>query len=134
MLFRLFPATSRNDWRIVFTFNFYAMRTKKNTKPTFLEIINYWHDQKKKNLGRSKCVSSSHFQILFTQYAMECISCVLIGVDGFFGCVIRCVLDLCPQELIAGGAQNRSRQTLNIAKHILFLIMDGELVGTVERK
>ena len=38
------------------------------------------------------------------------------------------------QELIAGGAQNRSRQTLNIAKHILFLIMDGELVGTVERK
>jgi hypothetical protein len=38
------------------------------------------------------------------------------------------------QELIAGGAQDRSRQTLNIAKHILFLIMDGELVGTVERK
>jgi len=38
------------------------------------------------------------------------------------------------QELIAGGAQNRSRQTINIAKHILFLIMDGELVGTVERK
>ena len=38
------------------------------------------------------------------------------------------------QELIAGGAQNSSRQTLNIAKHILFLIMDGELVGTVERK
>jgi hypothetical protein len=38
------------------------------------------------------------------------------------------------QELIAGGAQNSSRQTLNIAKHILFLIMDGELIGTVERK
>lgn len=38
------------------------------------------------------------------------------------------------QELIACGAQDRSRQTLNIAKHILFLIMDGELVGTVERK
>jgi hypothetical protein len=52
MLFRLFPATSHYDWCIVFTFNFYAMRTKKNTKPTFLEIINYWHDQKKKNLGR----------------------------------------------------------------------------------
>ncbi len=28
----------------------------------------------------SRCVSSSHFQILFTQYAMECISCVLIGL------------------------------------------------------
>jgi hypothetical protein len=38
------------------------------------------------------------------------------------------------QELIASGAQESSRQTLNIAKHILFLIMDGELVGTVERK
>ena len=38
------------------------------------------------------------------------------------------------QELIAGCAQNSSRQTLNIAKHILFLIMDGQLVGTVERK
>ena len=38
------------------------------------------------------------------------------------------------QELIACGAQESSRQTLNIAKHILFLIMDGELVGTVERK
>ena len=38
------------------------------------------------------------------------------------------------QELIACGAQESSRKTLNIAKHILFLIMDGELVGTVERK
>ena len=38
------------------------------------------------------------------------------------------------QELIAGGAQNSSRKTLNRAKHILFLIMDGQLVGTVERK
>jgi hypothetical protein len=28
------------------------MRTNKNTKPTLLEIINYWHDQKKKNLGK----------------------------------------------------------------------------------
>lgn len=28
------------------------MRAKKNTKPTLLEIINYWHDQKKKNLGK----------------------------------------------------------------------------------
>jgi hypothetical protein len=28
------------------------MRTKEKTNPTFLEIINYWHDQKKKNLGR----------------------------------------------------------------------------------
>jgi hypothetical protein len=37
------------------------------------------------------------------------------------------------QELIAGCVQDRSRQTLNIAKHILFLIMDGELVGTVNR-
>jgi len=37
------------------------------------------------------------------------------------------------QELIAGCAQDRSRQTLNIAKHILFLVMDGELVGTVNR-
>jgi hypothetical protein len=35
---------------------------------------------------------------------------------------------------MAHGAQDRSRQTLNIAKHILFLVMDGELVGTVERK
>ena len=28
------------------------MRTKEKTNPTLLEIINYWHDQKKKNLGR----------------------------------------------------------------------------------
>jgi hypothetical protein len=33
------------------------------------------------------------------------------------------------QELIAGGSQDRARQTLNIAKFILFKIMDGELVG-----
>jgi hypothetical protein len=38
------------------------------------------------------------------------------------------------QELIACDAQEASSQTLNIAKHILFLIMDGQLVGTVERK
>lgn len=37
------------------------------------------------------------------------------------------------QELIAGCAQERARQTLNCAKAILFKIMDGELVGTVER-
>ncbi len=52
MLFRLFPATYRYFGRIVFTFNFNAMRTAKNTKPTLIEIINYWHDQKKKNTGR----------------------------------------------------------------------------------
>jgi hypothetical protein len=33
------------------------------------------------------------------------------------------------QELIAGCAQDRARQTLNIAKFIMFKIMDGELVG-----
>jgi hypothetical protein len=42
------------------------------------------------------------------------------------------------QELIADGEVERAREgarrTLNIAKHILFLIADGELVGTVERK
>ena len=52
MLFRLSAVTYYNDWCFVFTFNFYAMRTKKNTKPTLLEIINYWHDQKKKNIGK----------------------------------------------------------------------------------
>jgi hypothetical protein len=35
----------------------------------------------------------------------------------------------CAQELIAGCAQDRARQTLNIAKFIMFKIMDGELVG-----
>jgi len=38
------------------------------------------------------------------------------------------------QELMAHGDVERARQTLNIAKHILFLIADGELVGTVDRK
>ena len=38
------------------------------------------------------------------------------------------------QELMAHGDVECARQTLNIAKHILFLIADGELVGTVERK
>ena len=38
------------------------------------------------------------------------------------------------QEEMAHGNDEGARQTLNIAKHILFLIMDGELVGTVERK
>ena len=28
------------------------MRTAKNTKPTLIEIIDYWLDQKEKNLGR----------------------------------------------------------------------------------
>lgn len=52
MLFRLFPVTFCYFGRIVFTFNFNAMRTAKKTKPTLIEIINYWHDQKKKNIGR----------------------------------------------------------------------------------
>lgn len=37
------------------------------------------------------------------------------------------------QEWLVVGEKERARQTLNIAKHILFLVMDGQLVGTVER-
>lgn len=37
------------------------------------------------------------------------------------------------QEMMAHGDTEMARQTLNCAKHILFMIMDGELVGTVER-
>ena len=38
------------------------------------------------------------------------------------------------QELMAHGDTERARQSLNIAKTIMFEIMDGNLVGTVERK
>jgi hypothetical protein len=38
------------------------------------------------------------------------------------------------QELLSHGDAERSRQTLNIAKAILFEIVDGNLVLTVERK
>ena len=38
------------------------------------------------------------------------------------------------QELMSHGDVERARQTLNIAKHILFEIADGNLIGTVERK
>jgi hypothetical protein len=37
------------------------------------------------------------------------------------------------QELIAFERPEQARQTLNRAKAVLFKIMDGELVGTVER-
>jgi hypothetical protein len=37
------------------------------------------------------------------------------------------------QELIAFERAEQARQTLNCAKAVLFKIMDGELVGTVER-
>ena len=37
------------------------------------------------------------------------------------------------QELIAFERPEQARQTLNCAKAVLFKIMDGELVGTVER-
>ena len=37
------------------------------------------------------------------------------------------------QELLAVGDVERARKTLNIAKHVLFEIADGQLVGTVER-
>ena len=37
------------------------------------------------------------------------------------------------QEELAHGSAEGARQTLNRAKHILFMIMDGELVGTVAR-
>ncbi len=38
------------------------------------------------------------------------------------------------QELMLYNDVERARQTLNIAKAILFAITEGELVGTVERK
>ena len=37
------------------------------------------------------------------------------------------------QEEIASGMDERARQTLNLAKMILFEIMDGKLVGVVPR-
>lgn len=37
------------------------------------------------------------------------------------------------QELMAGGDTELARKTLNVAKHVLFEIADGQLVGTVER-
>ena len=37
------------------------------------------------------------------------------------------------QELMAMGDTERARRYLNIAKHVLFAIADGQLVGTVER-
>jgi hypothetical protein len=37
------------------------------------------------------------------------------------------------QEEIAHGEEERARKTLNRAKAVLFEIMDGNLVGTVER-
>jgi hypothetical protein len=38
------------------------------------------------------------------------------------------------QELMAVGDVERARQTLNVAKTVMFEIMNGNLVGTVERK
>ena len=38
------------------------------------------------------------------------------------------------QELMAVGDVERARQTLNVAKTIMFEIMDGNLVSTVQRK
>lgn len=38
------------------------------------------------------------------------------------------------QELMAHGDVERARQTLNVAKAVMFEIMDGNLIGTVERK
>jgi hypothetical protein len=38
------------------------------------------------------------------------------------------------QELMSVGDTERARQTLNVAKAVMFQIMDGNLVGTVERK
>ena len=37
------------------------------------------------------------------------------------------------QEQLAHGDAEGARQTLNRAKHLLFRVMDGELVGTVAR-
>lgn len=37
------------------------------------------------------------------------------------------------QEIMAHGDPESARQFLNRAKHLLFMVMDGELVGTVER-
>lgn len=37
------------------------------------------------------------------------------------------------QEEIASGMDERARQTLNLAKMILFEIMDGKLVGVIPR-
>jgi len=37
------------------------------------------------------------------------------------------------QEVMSHGDNESARQFLNRAKHLMFLVMDGELVGTVQR-
>jgi hypothetical protein len=37
------------------------------------------------------------------------------------------------QEELIHGSDEGARQTLNRAKHLLFMVMDGELIGTVAR-
>lgn len=55
------------------------------------------------------------------------------SVTFFGGNMIVAGLMSDAQEQMAHGNTEGSRQTLNIAKYILFQIMDGKLIGTADR-
>lgn len=47
--------------------------------------------------------------------------------------VIAGLMSDAQEELFFGKNENATK-TINRAKHLLFMVMDGELIGTVERK
>ena len=65
----------------------------------------------------------------FVDSVKDCISYKLSG-----GYMVVAGLMSDAQEEMAHNMTESARQTLNRAKHILFLIADGELVGAVERE
>jgi hypothetical protein len=65
---------------------------------------------------------------VFTQSVKDSITYKLSGAN-----MVVAGLMSDAQEELAHGSEESARQTLNRAKHILFMVMDGELVGTVQR-
>ena len=64
----------------------------------------------------------------FVESVTDCITYKLTGAN-----MVVAGLMSDAQEAMAHGDTESARQFLNRAKHILFMIMDGELIGTVAR-
>jgi len=65
------------------------------------------------------------------QFVASVTSCITYKFNGANMVIAGLMSD--SQEVMAHGDPESARQFLNRAKHLLFMVMDGELVGTVER-
>lgn len=79
-----------------------------------------------------KTVENKMFGCDIEEFVAQITNCVTYKFTGASMVIAGLMSDA--QELMERGDNERARQTLNRAKHLMFLAMDGDLVMNIPRK